>query len=60
MKIGAHLTTHYFIRSVYFVEVPWGGRGREVWMLDRGGGQTTSFDNPLNREHLTRTFDRAG
>eukprot|EP00746_Dinoflagellata_sp_MGD_P166448 gnl/MRDRNA2_/MRDRNA2_96328_c0_seq1.p1 gnl/MRDRNA2_/MRDRNA2_96328_c0~~gnl/MRDRNA2_/MRDRNA2_96328_c0_seq1.p1 ORF type:complete len:210 (-),score=24.59 gnl/MRDRNA2_/MRDRNA2_96328_c0_seq1:72-701(-) len=27
--------------------IPHGGRGREVWMLGRGGGQISSYDNSL-------------
>jgi hypothetical protein len=31
-------------------EVPLPGGGREVWLLGRGGGQQTSFDNQLFRK----------
>jgi len=31
-------------------EVPLPGGGREVWLLGRGGGQQTSFDNQLYRK----------
>mmetsp|Transcript_34639 Transcript_34639/g.83653 ORF Transcript_34639/g.83653 Transcript_34639/m.83653 type:complete len:200 (-) Transcript_34639:144-743(-) len=30
--------------------VPWQGRGRDMWTLQRGGGQLGSYDNQLTRQ----------